>query len=223
MKPYLYLSIVFVLFSACEPSASKRTRTSNIETVKGSIGKTNTEVQDNQKTSESWSVDNVTGSIIKFRNGTVFDTHLYNCKYIGQVPNDNTSPFLIVSGTDCDECDENISIYIHSPSNGQLKVENGENRYQMPGTERDFETKQLLYKARAFYGEVLPHTRGVLWYQEQLMENNSWRRSLYLVSLIHGVKQENELKDRGRLQQTLELLKQGRCKEITGTNYLSEP
>jgi hypothetical protein len=86
------------------------------------------------------------------------------------VPNGNKTPFLIFSGRDCDECDANISIYIHSPSNGHLKIENGENRYGFPGSERDFENKNILYKARAFYGQVLPGIRGVIWYQKQLME-----------------------------------------------------
>ncbi len=174
-------------------------------------------------TGREWVFEKVKGQILKFNNGKSFNTNLYEPNYIGQIANGNKAPFLIFSGRDCDECDANISLYIHTPSNGKLIVENGENRYQYPGTERDFENKSLLYKARAFYGEVMPNIKGVVWYQEQLMENNKLKKSLFLVKLNSDVKKEVILKNTGQLQSTLVLLAQGRCKEIKGHDYLSEP
>jgi hypothetical protein len=176
-----------------------------------------------QKISNEWIFEKVTGSFLKFKNGKEFNTNLYELKYIGMVPNGNKAPFLIFSGRDCNECDANISIYIHSPSNGHLKVENGENRYGCPGNERDYENNSLLYKARAFYGHVLPGIKGVIWYQKQLMENNTWQSSIFLVNLSDGVKKETTLKNIEKLKLTLDLLKQGDCREINGINYHSEP
>lgn len=139
------------------------------------------------------------------------------------VPNGNKVPFSIFSGRDCNECDANISIYIHSPSNGYLKVENGENRYGLPGSERDYENNSLLYQARAFYGQVLPGIKEVIWYQKQLMENNTWQSSIFLVNLSNGLKKETIFKTTEKLKLTLDLLKQGLCKEIKGIDYKSEP
>jgi hypothetical protein len=175
------------------------------------------------KNDNNWIFEKVIGSVLKFKNGKEYNTRLYQLKYIGQIANPNKAPFLIFSGRDCDECDANISIYVHSPSNGTLEVANGENRYDYPGTERDIEDKSLLYMARAFYGEILPGINGVIWYSDQLMQNNIWQKSLFIVNLNNGVKKEKILKDSGQLKESLVLLKQGLCKEIKGIDYTSEP
>jgi hypothetical protein len=170
-----------------------------------------------------WDFEKIEGNKLYFKNGEQLKTSLYELKYIGQVPNGNKAPFLILSGRDCDECDANISIYIFSPADGPLKVENGENSYSLPGTERDLEDKNILFKARAFYGLVLSNIKGVIWYQNQLMENGTWKKSIFLVNLNHPDKKEISMKDTGQLQETLNLLKQGLCKEIPGVAYNSEP
>jgi hypothetical protein len=171
----------------------------------------------------NWNFKSVSGSIINFDNGNAFNTHLHELKYIGQIQNGNRSPFFIFSGRDCDECDANISIYIHSPINGKLSIEYGKNRYQYPGKERNIEDNSLTYKGRAFYGQVLKNTIGVIWFEEQLMENNSWEKSTYLVKIINGKKKEISYKNSTQLTETLQLLKQGLCKEIKGIDYTSEP
>jgi len=170
-----------------------------------------------------WDFEKIAGNKLYFKNGKQFKTSLYELKYIGQVPNGNKAPFLILSGRDCDECDANISIYICSPADGPLKVESGENSYSLPGTERDLEDKNILFKARAFYGLVLSNIKGVIWYQNQLMENGTWKKSIFLVNLNHPDKKEISMKDTGQLQETLNMLKQGLCKEIPGVAYNSEP
>ncbi len=175
------------------------------------------------KNVDEWLFDKVDGKVLKFKNRKLFNTNLYNLKYIGQIANDNKAPFLVFSGQDCDECDANISIYIHSPSDGHLNIENGKNRYGFPGTERDIENNKPLLKSRAFYGQVLPGIKGVIWYQNQLMENNTWQKSIFLVNLNAGIKKETTSKDIEKLKVTLQLLKQGSCKEIKGIEYSSEP
>lgn len=188
----------------------------NLKVYKQEVkGQTNSQKQ-------TWEFEKVVGSNLYFKNAKPFKTNLYNLQYIGQVSNGNSSPFLILSGRDCDECDANISIYIRLPK-GQLIVESNDIRYQLPGTERDLEDKTLIYKGRAFYGQILPNIKGVIWYQNELMENGTWEKSIYLVSLNHSDKKETTMKDQGQIQETLKLLKQGLCKEIPGTAYTSEP
>jgi len=171
----------------------------------------------------NWNFKNISGSTINFGNGKSFNTHLYELKYIGQIPNGDQIPFFIFSGRDCNECDANISIYIHSPKDGKLTIENGQNRYQYPGKERDVEDNSLVYKGRTFYGQVLKNTIGVIWFEEQLMEDNSWRKSTYLIKISNGNKKEIVYKNSTQLAETLELLKQGLCKEIKGIDTTTEP
>lgn len=212
MKLHYILLLAIFLLNACRNSAAK------LKVTK----KTDSTLLVSKPQGE-WVFDEVSGSVLKFKNGKEFNTNLFELKYIGEIENGKETPFLIFSGRACDECDANISVYIHSPSNGHLEVANGENRYQYPGTERDFENDSLLYKAKAFYGQVLPGIKGVIWYQEQLMEDNSWQNSIFLINLNKGLKRDTVFKDTGDFKLTLGLLKKDYCKEIKGFDYRSEP
>ena len=209
---YYPLLCVLLLVSSCT------TNTENKEARKINIVK-----QARTKDNNDWPFEKTFGSVLKFINEKEYNTNLFELKYIGQIQNGEKAPFLIFAGRECDECDANVSIYIHSPSNGLLNVENGENRYQYPGEERDFENDSLLYKSRAFYGQVLPNINGIIWYQNQLMENNSWQKSVFLIEVDQSGKRDSVLKDLGQLEQTLDLQKKGLCTEIKGLKYTSEP
>jgi hypothetical protein len=54
-------------------------------------------------------------------------------KVIGQLRTTKKAPYFILSGTTCTECDENISIYIHSPSDGAMKNEGEQRRFAYSG------------------------------------------------------------------------------------------
>lgn len=172
---------------------------------------------------DEWVFDRVDGSKLVFKNGRLFDTHLYELQYIGQIAAKDKAPFLIFSGRDCDECDANIAIYIHSPSDGPLTVENGQNRYQYPGTEKDIETGSVLYVARAFYGQVLDSTKGVIWDEKRLLENGEMGRQIFLVQIKNETLKDTLYNDNGSLDKTISLMKKGLCKEIKGQDFTSEP
>ena len=55
------------------------------------------------------------------------------------------------------------------------------------------------------------------------MQDNSWKKSTYLVSLEKGLKKDTLIKAWDKMPETLKLLKQGACKEIAGNTYHSEP
>lgn len=172
---------------------------------------------------KEWTFDKVKDSIIVFKNGQTINTKLFDLQFIGQIPVANKAPYFIFSGRDCNECDANISIYIHSPSDGQLKVEYGENRYQYPGTEKDYETDSVLYISRAFYGQVLENINGVIWYANHLLENGKMGRFVFLSHIENGSLKDTTYDDNGGLNQTINLMKKGFCKEIAGRQYSSEP
>ena len=171
----------------------------------------------------SWSFKKVDSSRLLFSNAETIDTHLFELAYIGQVPMGNKAPLLIVSGRDCTGCDENLSLYMLSPSDGPLEVEDGKNRNLYPGTEKDYETGKWVYSARVFYGQVLKDTNGVIWYESRLLENGHRTKDVYLTWIDHGVQKDTLYNYPGDLNQTLELCGKGLCKEIPGRQYSTEP
>ena len=64
-----------------------------------------------------------------------FKTTLYHLKVIGELTTVRKLPYYILSGIGCHECDANVSIYIHSPSNGPMKNEAEQKRFDYPGRE----------------------------------------------------------------------------------------
>jgi hypothetical protein len=171
----------------------------------------------------SWTVDKVDSGRLLFRNAPTIETHLHDLAYIGQVPIGKKAPLLILSGRDCAGCDENISLYMLSPSDGPLNVENGANRNKYPGTEKDYETGKWVYSSRVFYGQVLPDTNGVIWYESRLLDNDHQARDVYLSWIEHGIHKDTIFDRREDISQTLELCEKGRCKEIPGIQYNTEP
>lgn len=175
------------------------------------------------KISNNWTLDKIEGSKLVFKNGQIFETNLFELEFIGQIPVNNKAPYCIFSGRDCEGCDESISIYIHSPSDGQLNVEHGQNRYEYPGTEKDYETDSVLCISRAFYGRVLENKDGVIWYENRLLENGKMARFVFLAHVDNGTLKDTTYDDNGSLNQTLDLLSKELCKEIKGRQYTSEP
>jgi hypothetical protein len=175
------------------------------------------------QSSINWTFDKIDGSKLVFKGGQIIETNLFELEFIGQVPANNKAPYLIFSGRDCNECDENISIYLHLPSNGQLKIDHGQNRYKYPGTEKDYESGSILNNSRAFFGEVLKNIYGVIWYENRLLENGKMRRSISLVQIENGALKDTTYEDNVSFNQTTLLLAKGLCKEIPGRQFLSEP
>ena len=194
--------------------------TKNNEKASGQLP--DTSLTKNQ-TQTVWLFDKVVGSKLVFKDSKSFETNLFELKYIGQLEQEGHAPFFIFSGRDCDECDENISIYIHSPEQGQLAVANGQNRYQYPGTEKDYESDTIFYQARTFYGQVLENFKGVIWYQNQLLENGKRESSVFLSYIDNNSIKDTLFAGNGNLKQTISLMNKGLCIEIKGREYTSEP
>ncbi|HTB06705.1 MAG TPA: hypothetical protein VK806_07085 [Bacteroidia bacterium] len=171
---------------------------------------------------EKWEYKTIDSSYIVFKSGYKFDTHLYNLSYIGQIQLPGI-PYLIFSGRDCNECDANISIYIHQPDK-PITVADGQNRYEYPGTLRDFESDTLYTTSRAFFGEVFKGIKGVVWYEHSLLEKGGYGDLIYLSKVNGDSKKDTGFDDNGSyLTQTLTLMKEGKCQEIKGMDLKTEP
>ena len=170
-----------------------------------------------------WIFSRTDSTRLVFTSGRTMETNLYNLNYIGQIPLQHKAPLLIFSGRGCRGCDANISIYMHSPSDGKLDVEFGGHRYKWPGKEADYFTDKHIYTSRAFYGQVLKDTIGVIWYEKRMVENGRWEHDVFLSWMDHDTRIDTMYFYKGHLDQTLKLLGQGLCREIQGQEYKTEP
>lgn len=170
-----------------------------------------------------WKLDRIDSSKLVFKNGRIIETKLNNLEFIGQITLENKDPFLIFTGVDCKFCDANPSIYIHSPSDGELIVGAGKNTYGLPGRTFSYENHSLLYEGRVFYGQVLENRKGVIWYQKTLMNTGKWESSVFIAEIKNSMIENKFLSDTVLVEHTLLMLQKGLCKEIKGTDHTSEP
>lgn len=212
MRQQIYILTILILVSCGTNNNSKST-----------LNQISDSLTSNTKDNINLTFEKVQGSKLVFKGGKTFETNLFELEYIGQVSADNKAPYLIFSGYDCDECDANISIYIHSPSDGRLVIDHGQNRYQYPGTEKDYETDSVLCISRSFYGQVLENINGVIWYENRLLENGKMGRFVFLSHIENGSLKDTTYEDNGKLDHTIILKNKGLCKEIKGRKYTSEP
>jgi hypothetical protein len=198
------LSCLVLFFISCSTSAEREQEVKLVdEPVKLVIN-------------DQWVFDRVSGSVLQFKNGKGVNTKLFDLKYIGQVSNGVKIPFFIYIGRNCDKCgpDQN-RIYVYSPSDTS-GAEKGVSRYKYPQTWR-YANGDVYYKSRVFYGQVLNDTKGLLIYQEHstYKVNATVNKSIFIVNLNDGVKKHYMIhKETGELKETLQLLNDGRCKEI---------
>jgi hypothetical protein len=184
------------------------------DTIKSGMVETHTPPDDN-----TWIFDKVVDKTIYFKFNKKFTTNLYDLKYIGQLTTKNKAPFLILSGRGCDECDANISIYIHSPSDGPMKDESAQPRYGYPGKEIDYANGDLISESRMFYGDCLNNRNSVIWLQKTLMENGKFESSIFSAEIVDG-----KLKETSKVVDSLSLKNYiPKCKELPGTKFTSEP
>ncbi|HUO26243.1 MAG TPA: hypothetical protein VMU61_11280 [Candidatus Aquilonibacter sp.] len=163
--------------------------------------------------------------VLTLSDGSTFETTLYNMRVVGQLRTTKKTPYFILAGTTFIECDENTSIYIHSPSDGPMKNEAEQRRFAYPGRETDYETGRLVYEAKTFVGDCLAaHPNAVVWFEGGFGDDKKWhsgvtvaevKKDTLLVSQLHG-----------RLPEPTEAqaaVQKGKCRELPGVDGPSEP
>lgn len=99
----------------------------------------------------------VTG-VLSLPDGSKFKTSLYGMKVIGQLRTTKKVPYFILSGTTCTGCDENVSIYIHSPSDGPMKNEAEQLALLIRVVKQTMKLANLSTKLKCFLGTALQDT-----------------------------------------------------------------
>jgi hypothetical protein len=168
--------------------------------------------------------DDVTG-VLTLSDGSKFATALYNMKIIGQLRTAKKIPYFILSGTTCTECDENISIYIHSPSDGPMKDEATQPRFSYPGREKDYETGKLVYDAKVFFGDCLAsRTNAVIWFEHWSGDDKKWHSSISVAEVKNDNLAVSKLDGASvKLSDVQAAVRNGKCWEIPGVDRSSEP
>ncbi len=149
---------------------------------------------------------------VYFKSDQIFETNIFDIGFIGQLNSRAKKDFLVLTGRQCQGCDANISIYIHSPSDGPLKNEALQERFGIPGKEFYYENLKLIYEGRAFWGEVLPGRTGVIWFQKSLNEKSTWIESVAFAEITDDNVKTGTVTE--TLDRTLAQVKKGVAFEI---------
>ena len=153
-----------------------------------------------------------------YKNGGFTKTNLYDVNYIGELPSKVGKSYIIVSGTDCDECDENTSIYVFSAKRNIIE-KNGLERYSFPGKEYNIYDTSLEYESRVFFGNCLSDTsESIAWFEKRYKKDVGVDSSIFVLELVRD----------SLIQRTINggLLKPAdmkHCKEVEGRDFSSEP
>lgn len=158
-------------------------------------------------------------------DGSKFKTTLYNMKVVGQLRTTKKLPYFVLSGTTCTECDESISIYIYSPSDGPMKNEAEQPRYAYPGRETDYETGKPVYEARVFWGDCLStHPNAVIWFERGIGDDKKWHSGVRVAEVKNGALVVSRLRGQPpKLADVQEAVQHGQCQELRGIDGPGEP
>ena len=124
---------------------------------------------------------------LDYGGGKHFQTSLYHAVLLGQLPATDKEPYLVFSGRSCIECDENTSVYVHSPSDGSMKGRGLDNRSTYPGNYYAYDTGKLVARVRMFIGRCTdPSREAAVWFVHEKLDDGSWRDKVFVTSVING-------------------------------------
>lgn len=108
-------------------------------------------------------------SVVVLKDGSRFQTTLFEVKALGALRTERKSPYLVLGARGCDRCDADLSIYIHSPSDGPMQAMATQARHRYPGRVLAATPRgaQPIYQGVAFIGECLDTYNGAVWVQTE--------------------------------------------------------
>lgn len=162
--------------------------------------------------------------MLKLPDGSAFTTTLYHLEVIGQLKTQSKFPYYILSGVGCQDCDANRSIYIHSPTDGPMKNEAEQSRFNYPGKETNYEDGSLVYEARTFFGDCLGgYPNSVIWFERWPGEDGLDSDIRVVQAKQDELSSQQMPEDRAKLAEVLAAVRKHKCREIPGLNRRSEP
>ena len=163
--------------------------------------------------------------ILVLPDGSKFQTALYHLKVIGQLRTVHKLPYYVLSGVGCHECDANVSIYIHSPSDGPMKDEGTQPRFSYPGRLTSIEDGSVVSETRVFLGNcVIGHPDAVVWFERSIGDDKRWHENVFLAEIKddHLVFEEPKVKV-PKPGEAEDAIRKSACRELAGVNQSKEP
>ena len=162
--------------------------------------------------------------ILQLPNGSEFQTTLYGLKVIGLLRTAHKLPYYVLSGIGCNGCDAGTSIYIHSPSDGPMRDEGTQPRFDYPGREIGREDRSVISETRMFFGNcAVGHADAVLWFYRLRDDNKQWQEKVYLAEIRDDRLAYGEVKtDVPRLGDAEDATRESQCHELAGIDQWEE-
>jgi hypothetical protein len=104
----------------------------------------------------------VDDTTLRFPTGAAFIPGFTDLAYIGALPAERKSPFIIMEGRECSDCDVPPSVLVRSPSQGRVKTTDGlPGWHYYPGLHLGAgEDSAVVAHTRLFWGECIPEMFG---------------------------------------------------------------
>jgi len=171
-----------------------------------------------------WNVVKTENSFIVFDDNSRINTKLFDMSYLCSLCDGAGEAFFVLSGRTCRDCDENIAIFIFTPTD-TLKPVSELLKYTYPGKEYDYENSQLIYESKLFVGRNANSKSSadfLIWLQSEKSNSNKMDSSIFIVDVFNNKIREQRISSREqKYKEKLNLLKN--CKEIKGIETISEP
>jgi hypothetical protein len=150
---------------------------------------------------------------------------LHGAKRVGELRATHKEPYQILSGRGCGECDANLAIYIHSPSDGPLGDEAHAQRFHYPGRLLSREDGGPLYQSRMLFGDCLAaHPNAVVWFERERAAGGKWAESVLIAQVRGDELVTQRLTEKlPRKAEVLRAMLAHTCSELAGVDAYEEP
>lgn len=163
---------------------------------------------------------------LKYEGEKHFQASLHDATLLGELHALGKEPYLVFSGRSCVECDENIGVYIHSPSDGPMKGGGLDARSAYPANYFAYDTGKLVSRVRMFIGRCRNAEQNeVVWFIDEKVEDGGWQHKVFVAAVRDGALSDSEVtKPYPTIQAMRSAAAKNQCREIaTIAKVYTEP
>jgi hypothetical protein len=155
---------------------------------------------------------------IRFANGHLLTPHLYHPAVIGTLPSAGATPYLVLDGIECTECDATArSVYVGDPRAWPKDFSKDGWAVGYPSRNYSASGGKLMSWSRVFIGRCLSENPGVVSFYSA-REEKGWSHRADWVEVVGGrlVAHAATAEDQGvpRVAAVAKSVRAGRCREV---------
>jgi hypothetical protein len=131
----------------------------------------------------------ISDSLLRFPSGAEYVSGFRNVEYIGSIGAQEKSPFIIIAGHECGECDAPPSVLLRSPSDGPVRDFTGlPGWHPYPGRVIAYsEDSTIVSFSRLFWGRCLPERPpGLIEYRTEYVRDGGEPQRDVLITEIEN-------------------------------------